>query len=236
MKFVFLHGLAGSARNFKYLEQEFEEEKISFDLPGYGSQVHDRSPPKERYLKYIEEKILFGNSQKYVFIGHSMGAILAADFALLHPKQVEKIFLINYPMKKKEIRSHWLYGELGERLMVAKILCKTKHFWKGFLFLFLWPWYYRYSDSYWDYFKHYFETEEYCINELMLGDTKEKLLKIKSKVVFITGELDAYVDNDFVTNFTHYTIKGMGHSFFEFEKVIGEIVRKELGVARKRLE
>ena len=228
MKFVFLHGLAGSARNFKYLEKQFEGAVITFDLPGYGELVHERCKPKEYYLDYIRRKIKFNPNEKYIFLGHSMGAILAVDFALAYPKQVKKIFLVNYPMKKQEMRSQWLYGKVGEKLRLAKILCKTKHAWKGLLFLLLYPWYCKYTDSYWDYFKHYFETEEYHLNEFMLKDNKEKTKRIKSKVVFISGEKDKFVDFDFVKGFTHYTVKGMGHSFFEFENVIGELVRKEL--------
>lgn len=47
-------------------------------------------------MTFLEGKI----KDNYIIVGHSMGAMLAKDFALEHPALVKRIYLLSYPLQK----------------------------------------------------------------------------------------------------------------------------------------
>ena len=66
IKIVFLHGLAGSWRNFEYLKKEFPDyQTISFDLAQGLENIHDSVAKKIDHQK-TEILSLIGDFQKHL--------------------------------------------------------------------------------------------------------------------------------------------------------------------------
>src|SRR3989338_2989256 len=231
-KIILIHGVCGSKNNFKYLQKELAKyfEIISFDLIGHG---RERKPQQiydaKNFVSFIERRIKFNDQEKYVFVGHSMGAIIAKEFALKHPANVKKIFLVNYPFKKEVILRHWFYRMYSKYSIWGKMMCDTKHIWKYVFYPYFFLFYDRYFDSFQDYFRHTYNSETSSLKNTLLTDSNKTLKKIKKeKLIFISGEKDHVTIKKFIKHFTHYSIKGMGHLFFGFEKEIAQIIRKNV--------
>lgn len=226
MKLIFLHGSAGSKRNFKYLLEELKEfECIAFDLIGYGQ----AKKPKIRYdsglfVNYISKRV--GNINDLVIIGHSLGAILAKEYALKN--ETKKIFLINYPMKKEIIKKYWLNKMFINKNISARLLCHTKVIWKYLFYPYFLVFKFKYFQSFQDYFKHSFHSENSTLHNVLLKDEIQSLEKIKNKVVFITGEEDLFVDKMVTRSYKQYFIKKMKHSFFGHEEEIARIIKTNI--------
>lgn len=100
---VFLHGIASSSANWRYLipllNQNFR--CISIDLLGFGDS------PKPEWSQYtiddhirsirktIKQLHLQGN---IILIGHSLGSLLACRYAALYPKQVKHLIMLSPPL------------------------------------------------------------------------------------------------------------------------------------------
>lgn len=102
-KTVLLHGLGSSGRYYsetaKYLFDQYQV--ISFDLLGFG-----QSPQPSPYGYYLWQQAdalrqamwnehLWG---KLNIVGHSLGALVALEFAKRYPKKVNKLILCNIPL------------------------------------------------------------------------------------------------------------------------------------------
>ncbi len=226
-KIVLIHGLAGSKNNFRYLEEELKSdfEVISFDLLGHG----EEEKPKEKYdpqtfVSFIEKKIRFNSMERYVLVGHSMGGILAKEFAMKHPHNVQKIFLINYPGNMKKVLAHWFYRLYVHDSPLAKLLCHTKVIWKYLIYPFFFFYDRKYFWSFKDYFRHTYYSETHTLRNTLLADDWKTLHNLKKKVVLIVGEHDQGMEWPIVNLFKHYIIKRMGHSFFHYEQEIAKII------------
>lgn len=99
----FLHGIASSSTNWEHvvplLKQEFR--CITIDLLGFGNSpkpnwigytVHDHIKSIHATIRTLRIR------QPYILVGHSMGSLLAARYAALHPKYVQKLALIAPPV------------------------------------------------------------------------------------------------------------------------------------------
>src|SRR3989338_8495283 len=97
IKIVFLHGLAGSWRNFEYLKKEFPDyQTISFDLIGFGREAKPKIDyTVDDFMEFLDKKLRLSedNNLQYVLVGHSLGALLAKEVAKKYPNKVTKIFL-----------------------------------------------------------------------------------------------------------------------------------------------
>ena len=228
MKLVFIHGSAGSKNNFKYLIQELQEfDCLAFDLIGFGKE----KKPKIKYdvktfFEFIEKKV--NVKEKMVVVGHSLGAILAKELALQYPKSVEKVFLINYPMNKEAVKKHWLSGMFLRENVISKILCHTKIIWKYFLYPFYFIFNHKYFESFKDYFRHTNHSETSSTQHVFLQDNTNSFEKRKNKIVFISGSKDPFVIRKITKKYKEYIILGMKHVFFNYEKEIAQIIKKEL--------
>jgi len=223
---VFIHGMAGSKNNFKYLSPKFPGSLI-FDLPGFGEAPKPNVKyDKELFIEFLEKKI----TKPSILVGHSLGAILACDFAIKHPNLVNKVFCINYPLQKSRknlrisIMDSWIGRLFITENLFSKILCRTKRVWK-YIFLpiayLLQP---KYFDSTKDYFKHTYQSEISTLRDTILQDDPNKLSKINDKIFFIAGEHDPLLEKKLLTEFKHKIIPKMGHLFFEYEDQVAEII------------
>ena len=136
-KIVFLHGLLGS---HVYWDQvvpilSINHQLILLDLLGFG----DSPKPNANYtvnehLEKISEVInsTLPTEKYFTLVGHSMGAILALNYATLHPNQVQKLILINAPMVTDEQDLKKTIAESSSKLMATmtfdqtwgKLVCK----------------------------------------------------------------------------------------------------------------
>lgn len=97
---VLLHGMVGSTRLWQSLINQLPDyQSICLDLLGFG-----RSP-KPRRLEYDLDTHLNAINQAlsadlapFILVGHSMGGLLAIDFALRYPERVKKLILVNLPI------------------------------------------------------------------------------------------------------------------------------------------
>ena len=224
---VFIHGSAGSRRNFKYLIKNLSEYNIiAFDLIGFGNEKKPKiSYDLELYLNFIKDKLDW--DQSYVMVGHSMGGILAKELALKYPNNVKKIFCINYPFNKQKIKNNLFNRLFIDGHWLGKAICHSKMFWK-FLALPLGLLLYgRYFGSLWDYFKHTFQSESSTLRNVILNYNHSSLNRVKNKLILISGEKDPFLIKSLAESYKNYEIKKMGHLFFGFEKEIADIIRKE---------
>jgi 3-oxoadipate enol-lactonase len=226
MKTYFIHGLAGSKNNFKYLQEYFPNSE-SFDLPGFGREEKpDVVYDKEFFINFLEKKI----RDKCILVGHSMGSMVAKDFALKHPDLVEKLYLISYPLQKSPKALSKIYNHNSFISMFMKdglwsrFLCNSKHYYKYIIFPFAFIFKHKYYDSIKDYFLHTHHSLMSSMDDMIMKDDYKELFKVKDKAVLIYGENDLYVDKSLMKEFNSYEIKGMGHYFFGYEEKIKKII------------
>lgn len=103
---VFLHGMLGSHTNWDKVSPEFsgQHKLLVLDLLGFGDSP---KPPIEytvnEHVNSISQTISRAEiSEKFYIVGHSMGAILALNFAIQNPDKILGLVLISPPMKTSE--------------------------------------------------------------------------------------------------------------------------------------
>jgi len=102
-KLILLHGLGGSGRYWtepaRYLTDDFQV--ISYDLLGFGESPH---PEPFKYYTWQQADALrqaMWNDRiwgKTNVVGHSLGALVALEFAKRYPKKVNRLVLSNIPL------------------------------------------------------------------------------------------------------------------------------------------
>ncbi len=92
----FLHGLGGNIYNWAYQTKYFSETNnvVSLELPGHGRSSGKGGAAIDVYtdlvLKFFDEMDL----QNVVFVGHSMGGVVALDFCFKYPERVKALGLV----------------------------------------------------------------------------------------------------------------------------------------------
>lgn len=96
--FVFIHGFAGNAAQWRYQLQKFSDDSrvIALDLRGHG--LSDK-PNSEYTLDEIVSDIhtaldILQVPGQVVLAGHSFGGAVVTEYATAHPERVEKLILI----------------------------------------------------------------------------------------------------------------------------------------------
>lgn len=107
---IILHGLFGSASNFRGLARRYGEhfETYCLDLRNHGASPHD---DVMSYPVMAQDIVGFMDDQdinKAFVLGHSMGGKVAMQLALDHPGRVEKIIVgdiapVRYPPHHKAV-------------------------------------------------------------------------------------------------------------------------------------
>ena len=230
MNIIFIPGHLGCKANFKYLLKEFPGSK-AIDIIGFGSA---RKPEviydKKLFMKYLEDKI----SSKCVLVGHSMGCMIAKDFSLAYPSLVDKLVLINYPLRRdaqaleKTVRQNKYLSLYLDGHILAKMACHMKYFYLPlvmFFGLFKYP---KYLGSLFGYFRHTYNSARSSLWDYVIKDDYKTLKMVKKKLLFITGEFDQHFDKKLAKGFKTVYVKNMGHQFNGREKEIVEIIKKEI--------
>ena len=95
---VFVHGLGGSASQWRYQLQHFSDSSraIALDLRGHGQSDRPRTEYDMPSLQgdLAAALAVLGVTGKFVLVGHSFGGAIATEFASAHPERVERLVLI----------------------------------------------------------------------------------------------------------------------------------------------
>lgn len=103
---ILLHGFLSSSKYWNHLQPSLTTggyRVITIDLLGFGN------APKPRYSTYSYQEhiayldIVFKQlklDKPFILIGHSMGALLATRYAVLHPDKVTSLALLHPPLYK----------------------------------------------------------------------------------------------------------------------------------------
>ena len=113
---VVLHGLFGSARNWRGIAKQLAEQYHVFtlDLRNHGESGHN---PNMRYADMATDVAEFLHQQKLErasVIGHSMGGKTAMTFALNYPSMLDKLIILDIaPVKYQNEFSHLIESMLS---------------------------------------------------------------------------------------------------------------------------
>ena len=112
---VFLHSYAGSARHWASQMAHLRSSRrvVAFDLRGHGASA---PPPDDDYsvdalAEDLEAVVDSLDLQRFVLVGHSLGASVAVAYAAAHPGQVAGVLVVGLPGK--------LPGEMAQKVIAA---------------------------------------------------------------------------------------------------------------------
>lgn len=229
-KIYFIHGITGSRNNFIYLQKHFAGSE-SFDLIGFGEAPKpDASYNKEFFVQYMETKI----AEKAILVGHSMGAILAKEYAIAHPEQVERLFLVSYPIQKdKKALEQMVFRDGYTRVLLGNTrFSKIINVWDQATRFVAVPGSYLFWRKYWltvrDYYRHTPASLSRSVSNTIMRDDYRTLAQVKEKSVFIVGENDRNADQLLLKDFNPHIIPRMRHYFFGYEDQIAAIIKQKL--------
>lgn len=99
--FVLVHGLPGSARDFRWLSPLLatEARAIRMELPGFGSTPLETEPsadvlPRARFVLHCVDALRL---ERPILVGHSMGGVVCAGAASIAPGRIAGLALIASP-------------------------------------------------------------------------------------------------------------------------------------------
>ncbi len=232
-KIIFIHGITGSKNNFLYLHKHFHDSE-SFDLIGFGdaAKPNDLAYDRDTYLTFLETKI----KEKAILVGHSMGSILAKDFAIIHPELVEQLFLISYPIQKNGkaleeiiIKDPFTRALLGEG-RVNRIATRFDNLTRFISIPATYLFWHKYYLTVRDYYKHTSISLARTVHNTILKDDYTTLYQVQNKAILIVGARDRNVDQTLLKDFRNFVIPGMKHYFFGYEDQITQIIKENLVV------
>ncbi len=95
---VLLHGIGSNAQSFVPLMQAFDARPaFAWNAPGYGASqpLAVDWPDASHYAAALNRLLAHLDVSHCVLVGHSLGALIAARFALVSPKRVMMLFLVS---------------------------------------------------------------------------------------------------------------------------------------------
>jgi len=94
---VLLHGIGSRAFSWSAQMAAWSDTHrvIAWDAPGYGRSdpLPDPAPPVGAYADALVELLAARSVERFTLVGHSLGALIAAAFAALHPDRVQALVL-----------------------------------------------------------------------------------------------------------------------------------------------
>ncbi len=134
-RILMIHGMLGSHHYWDGVVAILGDhhQMTSIDLLGFGeSPKPDIEYTVDQHLREIkkvttavEEAQNSAEEVRWVLVGHSMGSFLALNYAIAHPEKIQKLVLINPPMKTDEESLKKAIAESSSHLMVTMTFDKT---------------------------------------------------------------------------------------------------------------
>ncbi len=99
MPVVLLHGIGSNAHSFEPLMQALAERhpSIAWNAPGYGESkpLTVKWPDPSHYAKALNRLLAHLDVARCILVGHSLGCLIAARYAVIFPRQVAALVLIS---------------------------------------------------------------------------------------------------------------------------------------------
>ncbi len=118
---VAVHGLPGSARDFRWLAPHLREHLrfLRIELPGFGSTAVAAGPdpsPRGR-ARFLLEALDALELERPVLLGHSMGGVVACAAVGLAPRRCAGLGLLSCPGLRRHLMLRLLPVRLARRLL-----------------------------------------------------------------------------------------------------------------------
>jgi len=132
---ILVHGIASSSATFKRVIPPLSQHYrcISIDLLGFGE-----SPAPEGATYTIEEHVAAIHATirslrlraPFILVGHSLGSLLSARYAAIHPEQVSRLVLVSPPvyLSPTELSDPRARAQIGAYLRVYEFMRQNKDF------------------------------------------------------------------------------------------------------------
>ena len=99
---VLLHGIASSSVTFEFVVPlvEGRHRTVSIDLLGFGASPapDDATYTIEAHVAALHRTLRAARLRSFVLAGHSMGALIAARYAAVYPREVTRLVLVSPPI------------------------------------------------------------------------------------------------------------------------------------------
>lgn len=231
---ILLHHLAGSSRSWKYVSYDLSQyfRTIIPDLRGHGrSEIVPHEYLIEDFTNDIRGLIEVLNINNPILIGHSLGSLIALDYALKYPTRA--LVLIGALVKAPNKEQYERYVSIALRYSMrglaeyrrrngdfSRYLTENPKVWEEFLSI--------YSENTPLGFK-------YAVNALLNSpDFSSRLSEINIPTLVIYGSEDRFISNlnIFISNINklkYEIFEGYGHFLnFENPRKLSEVITKFL--------
>ena len=109
---VLVHGIAASNNDWVYMTPDLIDcgyRVIAPDLIGHGNSNKPQDPGCYTftflYQHFVDWITTVNNEQKIILVGHSMGGLISLNYAIHHPKSVQRLILIDPYYNQKQLNS-----------------------------------------------------------------------------------------------------------------------------------
>ncbi|MFW7524239.1 alpha/beta fold hydrolase [Vibrio ostreicida] len=127
-RLIFIHGSPGNKEGFsRYMNDVWllnNAELISLDRLGYGSSPRELEANLDAQAQSLEP--LLSPSKVNILVGHSLGAPIALNFALMSPQSVQGMVLVAPAFSPKLEQPKW-YNKLADTWLVGLFLSQDWH-------------------------------------------------------------------------------------------------------------
>jgi len=210
--FLILHGWGSNSDRWSGVAEKISVKGFKVivpDLPGFGKSDALLTPwDANKYINWIELFVKELNLSDFYLLGHSFGGALSVKFAIKHPQEVRKLFLVAAASVRKRT--------------APKSFLKSASKWiKKLSFI---PYYAFFRKAF---YKFIIRKSDYPYVEGMMKDTFKNVISddlaqftgfIRTPTIIIWGDKDkstpvedAYFMNNKIKNSKLIIIKGAGH-------------------------
>lgn len=95
---IMLHGLRGTHEGLQLIADQLACRVVVPDMPAFGrsAAVRDQTPDLPLYLDFTDYLIDSLNlTRPPILLGHSLGSVIAAHYAVSHPDKLDRLILVN---------------------------------------------------------------------------------------------------------------------------------------------
>lgn len=229
---LILHGWGSNIERWAEVSDPLAKAGIKVivpDLPGFGkSQELPQSWNMNNYIRWLEEFVKEINLGEFCLAGHSFGGALAVKFAIKHPQEVKKLFLISAASVRKKTTKKSAIKNVSKIVKIFSFLPGYKFFRKAV---------YKFIIKKSDY-THVQDSMKDTYLNVIDEDLSQFTGFIRTPAIIIWGDKDqstpiedAYFMNKKIKNSKLIIIPGAGHDLNRKQpEILAEKILNELNV------